>query len=98
MSCLECNKRASFNVEGAKKALYCKDHQKGGMVDVIHKTCLECNKQPVFNVEGAKKALYCKDHQKEGMVDVKHKTCKSGWCSIRVTDKYDWYCLFCYMN
>ena len=32
------------------------------------------------------------------MVDVKHETCKSEWCSTRVQEKYDGYCLFCYMH
>ena len=33
------------------------------------------------------------------MVDVKHDTCKSEWCStIVLQEKYDGYCLFCYMN
>ena len=32
------------------------------------------------------------------MVDVKHKTCKSDWCSTLVQEKYNGYCLFCYMN
>ena len=32
------------------------------------------------------------------MVNVKHKTCKSDWCSTLVQEKYDGYCLFCYMN
>ena len=68
------------------------------MVDVKHETCLDCNVRPVFNVEGSTKALYCFKHKKEGMVDVKHETCKSVWCSTRVQEKYDGYCLFCYIN
>ena len=32
------------------------------------------------------------------MVDVINQTCKSEWCSTRVAEKYDGYCLFCYMN
>jgi hypothetical protein len=95
-----CTKRPSFNVEGETKRLYCATHKKEGMVDVINKTCLfeGCTKQPVFNVEGETKGLYCATHKKEGMVNVRDKTCKSEWCLTRVTEKYDDYCLFCYMN
>ena len=57
-----------------------------------------CKKQPIYNTEGKTKALYCSAHKKEGMVDVKNKTCKSEWCSTFVQEKYDGYCLFCFMN
>ena len=97
-TCLNCKKQPVFNVEGSKTALYCATHKKEGMVNVKDKTCLECNVRPVFNVEGSIKALYCATHKKEGMVDVKHETCKSVWCSTRVQEKYDGYCLFCYIN
>ena len=97
-TCLECRKIAAFNKEGETKALYCSTHKKEGMVDVINKTCLECNVRPAFNNEGETKALYCSAHKKEGMVDVKHPSCKSSWCTTLVKEKYDGYCLFCYMN
>ena len=97
-TCLECKKQPTFNVQGFKRPLYCSTHKKEGMVDVISKTCLECKKQPNFNIEGSKTALYCATHKKEGMVDVKNKTCKSDWCSTIVKDKYEGYCLFCYIN
>ena len=33
------------------------------------------------------------------MVDVKNKSCKSEWCTTRVSrEKYDGYCLHCFMN
>jgi hypothetical protein len=32
------------------------------------------------------------------MIDVKHKTCKSEWCLTRFQEKYDGYCLYCYIN
>lgn len=32
------------------------------------------------------------------MVNVKHKTCINEWCYTQVAEKYDGYCLFCYMN
>jgi len=61
---------------------------------------LECNKVPCYNVEGESTGLYCTIHKKDGMVDVSHRrmTCQSFFCSTRVTDKYDGYCLFCYIH
>jgi len=97
-TCLECKTLPTFNVEGETIALYCSAHKKEGMVNVKDKTCLECKKIPVFNVEGETTALYCSTHKKTGMVDVKSKTCKSEWCSTRVQEKYNGYCLFCYIN
>ena len=64
-----------FNVKGEAKGLYCSNHKKEGMVDVIHKTCLECNKLPSYNSYGESKALYCTTHKKNKMVNVIHKTC-----------------------
>jgi len=93
-----CKIRPCFNKEGETKGLYCSTHKKDGMVNVIQKNCLECKKRPNYNKEGQKKALYCSTHKKDGMVNVKDKTCKSEWCSTRVQEKYDGYCLFCYMN
>ena len=70
------------------------------MVNVKSKTCIEegCNIQPIFNVESETKGLYCLQHKLEGMLNVKDKTCKSEWCSTHVKEKYDGYCMFCYMN
>ena len=97
-TCLECNITPTYNMECETKALYCATHKKEGMVNVIDKTCLECNKRPSFNKEGETKALYCATHKKEGMVNVINKTCKTYLCSTRVHEKYDGYCLFCYIN
>ena len=97
-TCLKCEKQPAFNIQGETKALYCSTHKMVGMVNVISKTCLECEKQPTYNKEGETKTLYCSTHKKEGMVDMRNKSCKSDWCSTRVTNKYDGYCLFCYMN
>jgi hypothetical protein len=70
------------------------------MVNVKNKTCIhpDCKTVPNYNVEGKTKALYCAPHKKDGMVNVKSKTCKSSWCSTVVHEKYDGYCLFCYIN
>jgi hypothetical protein len=94
----ECKIQPNYNIEG-HKALYCVIHKKEGMVDVKNKTCIHesCKTLPIYNIEGHK-ALYCANHKKEGMIDVKHQMCKSAWCNIRVQDKYDGYCLYCYIH
>ena len=93
-----CKKQPIYNVEGETKALYCFPHKKDGMVDVKNKRCIHegCKKQPSYNKEGETKALYCFPHKKDGMVDVKHKMCKN-WCLTRVQEKYDGYCLRCFI-
>src|SRR5437870_350255 len=81
--CLKCNKRASFNIEGEAKALYCAVHKKDGMIDVISKTCIELGYKtiPTFNIDGEPKALYCAAHKKDGMIDVKSKICIEPKCT-----------------
>ena len=95
-----CKTRASYNNEGEKTGMYCATHKKEGMVNVRIKNCKEpgCKTFPCYNNEGEKTGMYCVTHKKEGMVDVKHETCKSEWCSTLITNKYDGYCLYCYMN
>ena len=57
-----------------------------------------CKKRPTFNVEGQKKPSYCGEHKLDGMVDVVNQKCKSEWCNTRGgNDKYDGYCLRCFM-
>ena len=96
--CLECTKIPSFNLEGERTGLYCFIHKKDGMIDMKNKRCLECKQRPSFNVEGERTGLYCFIHKKDGMVNVRNKRCKSEWCSTMVQNKYDGYCLFCYIN
>jgi len=97
-TCRDCKKRPSYNFETEKEALYCNDHKKDGMVDVRNKTCRDCKKRPYFNYEGQTKGIYCNDHKKDGMVDVIHKRCLNDWCDTHVTNKYDGYCFYCYIN
>ena len=70
------------------------------MIDVKSKTCVFecCNKHPIFNFEGQKRAIYCKTHKKHLMIDVINKCCKSEWCYTQVSDKYDGYCLYCFIH
>jgi hypothetical protein len=95
-----CKTHRTFNIEGQTTALYCSTHKKEGMINVIYKTCLHdgCKVRPTYNIEGSKKALYCVTHKKEVMINVISKTCNSSWCYTRVQEKYDGYCLYCYMH
>jgi hypothetical protein len=95
-----CKTRPSYNVKGETKGVYCVSHKKEGMVNVISRTCQEseCKKQPSYNFEGETKGIYCTSHKKEGMIDVVNRTCRSSWCYTHVTEKYDGYCLSCFVH
>jgi hypothetical protein len=70
------------------------------MVDVIHKKCeyRGCKKYPSCNFQRERKAIYCSEHKQEGMIDVINKTCKYDWCFTIVSEKYDGYCLRCFVH
>ena len=93
-----CRHGPSFNIEG-QQAKYCSLHKLEGMVDVKGVRCIHegCKTHPCFNLEG-QKAKYCNEHKLPEMVDVTHPRCKSSWCSTRAQQKYDGYCLYCYIN
>ena len=97
---LNCKKIPSYNVESEKKALYCYEHKKDDMMNVKAKKCIypNCKIIACYNVEGKKSGLYCVEHKKENMINVTNNTCKSDWCKTLVEEKYDGYCLFCYIN
>ena len=94
-----CNTQPNFNIEGDTKALYCKNHKQIDMVNVISPTCKTegCKTRPNFNKEGETKGLYCKDHKQIDMVNVISLTCKNNWCNTHVANKYEGYCLRCFM-
>jgi hypothetical protein len=96
----DCKKQPNYNIQGETKGIYCLEHKKEGMIDVKHKSCIHpfCKVRPNYNIEGHPIGLYCSLHKVEGMINVTHKTCKSDWCFTIVGEKYDEYCLFCYMN
>jgi hypothetical protein len=75
VKCIDCDKRAYFNVIGCSIGLYCKTHATPDMVNVISKTCVDCDKRASFNVIGCSIGLYCKTHATPDMVNVISKTC-----------------------
>ena len=95
-----CKITPNYNIEGETKALYCSTHKEDGMVDVRHSRCLHkrCKTRANYNIEGETKGVYCSTHKLDGMVDVENKTCKTYLCYTVVSEKYDGYCLFCYIN
>ena len=94
-----CYLRPLYNIEGETKGLYCFSHKKEGMINVICKTCIypNCKTRPSYNTQEKKKPLYCNIHKLDGMVNVRNKTCKTHLCDKQVAEKYDGYCLRCYM-
>ena len=95
-----CNIRPNFNIEGQINALYCAEHKKENMVNILSKTCEQdgCKIHPSYNIDGLKNARFCSSHKKEGMINIKNKTCNNEWCSTIVQDKYEGYCLYCFIN
>jgi hypothetical protein len=96
---INCNLRPLYNNEGETKELYCFSHKKEGMVNVSLKSCIypNCKTRPSYNIQDKKKPLYCNLHKLDGMVNVRNKTCKTHLCNKQVAEKYDGYCLRCYM-
>ena len=96
-----CGKQPAFNYEGEITALYCTTHKKIDMMNVRSKTCSyeNCKTLPCYNYDNETKAVYCFKHKLEGMTDIKNKKlCIHDWCSTRITDKYEGYCLRCYIH
>lgn len=96
----KCKLRATYNYKGEKKGLYCSIHKIDSMIDVLNKKCIYngCTTNPNYNYKGETKRLYCSSHKLDEMINITAQYCKTYLCSTRIYDKYDGYCLFCYMN
>jgi len=90
----------SYNFKGEKKAIYCSIHKLENMVNVKHGICIfnGCTKIHSFNYAGSQKGIYCFEHKLDGKINVRDKLCKTHLCYTRVANKYDGYCLRCYVN
>ncbi|CBJ29797.1 EsV-1-7 [Ectocarpus siliculosus] len=86
-SCEEigCSMRPSYGKDNSKKAEFCSQHAKQGMVNVVHKRCghTACSTRPSYGDAGSKKAEFCSQHAKQGMVNVRNKRCGHTACSTR---------------
>ena len=95
--CLICKvTQANFNYVGLSPN-YCCKCKTDGMIDVYRKMCVCGKSQPTYNVEG-QYPRFCLQCKSENMIDVKHPLCKTHLCGVRVQDKYDGYCVRCYIN
>ena len=49
----DCKTRPTYNFEGQSKAIFCNEHKKDNMINVISNTCehKDCKKQPTYNVK-----------------------------------------------
>jgi hypothetical protein len=95
-----CKLRPLYNFECEKKTIYCFSHKKEGMINIGIKTCVHpsCKTRPSYNLEGETNPLYCFSHKKEGMINIRAQTCKTHLCYRQVNEKYDGYCLRCFVN
>lgn len=100
-TCIEdsCNNSAIYNLSNETKGMYCSEHKKKNMINVITERCNfeNCNKIPSFNYSEKTKKLYCSEHKLEGMIDISHKLCLYEDCYKRAyfnkpTEKTQLYC------
>lgn len=77
-----CSTRANYGYEGGK-AVSCKLHSTGGMVNVTSKRCgkKNCSKQPTVGKAGTKTPIFCGKHGERDMVNVVTKRCANSDCS-----------------
>jgi hypothetical protein len=64
--CIEkdCLSRASFNLSGTKKPIYCSLHKKDNMIDICNPMCIEPSSttRPIYNYPTEKKPINCATH------------------------------------
>ncbi len=85
--CIECDKQATYNFIGEKKAIFCLLHKKDEMVNVKDKICIHpnCKILASFNYENNNTPLYCTSHKLPLMIDHKNK---NKICLFENCDKY----------
>ena len=86
--CIEkgCDIVCTLNFIGEKRALYCKNHAKDGMISFIGRCIFEgCNTRASFNTRGVKSPLYCYEHKQTEMIDVRSKSCLFEGCDTKPT-------------
>lgn len=93
-----CRKHPTFNYPNETKKLYCGDHKLENMVDIKHTKCKECSNRASFNYYGEKVPIYCSIHKEDSMVNVCHILCKTYLCGTIISEKYEGYCMICFMH
>lgn len=96
----DCKIIPVYNYKDEKDGLYCSLHKLENMINIKKRKCIieNCYNIPYYNYRGYKQTLYCSSHKLENMIDIKTKRCKTPLCETQVSDKYEGYCLFCFMN
>jgi hypothetical protein len=96
---IDCAYQPRFNYKGEKRGLYCSKHKLTGMINVVDHTCinLDCGLLASFNYRDILLPVYCAKHKEKDMINVIEKTCKTYGCDIQIRDKYEGYCVRCFM-
>ena len=94
-----CKTRPIYNSPKESTGIYCCAHKLVGMINIKDKKCREpeCSLIPSFNQPGERRGVYCAKHRKLDMVNVIEKKCKTPLCDTQVKEKYDGYCLRCFI-
>jgi len=91
----ECGKaQSTFNFKGLVPK-YCSDCRLPDMIS-RNKLCYCKNAQPTYNFKGLQ-PNFCVQCKKNNMVDVRHQICKTYLCSTRPQEKFEGFCLRCYI-
>ena len=93
-----CNLQPGY-IDNSTKKKYCSNH-KTPSSNSLTKHCIAkgCTTIPTFGKIGTNTALRCAKHKEEDDTDIKHKFCKTELCGVRAIEKYDNYCLRCWVN
>jgi hypothetical protein len=101
-TCMEenCRTRPIYNYDGEKNGVYCLKHRKDNMVNVKDKRCVydNCKTIPYYNFKGEYTGIYCDMHKLDNMIDVMSKRCKTPMCDTFITNKYEGYCVSCFIH
>ena len=94
--CLDCNKRAMYNLPGKTGGVYCIHHKKDEMVNVKGKRCefiyhggIPCYTIPIYNKDGELKGRFCIQHKESDMVNVIGKRCEMNGCRFHAQFNLD---------
>jgi len=96
----DCHKIPRFNIPTKKSGMYCLDHKKYNMVDVVKKTCCKpgCDAYPKYNLSHKTGGLYCIEHKSKTMINIVERPCCTPLCTTRGFKKYEYHCLFCFVH
>jgi hypothetical protein len=96
-----CKTQPTYGYRGSTKPEYCEPHHLPEMIDVKHIHCQYeegCDIRACFGLPTDAKPSRCVTHQLEGMENIVDKCCKNEWCNTIVTNKYEGYCLYCFIH